>query len=177
MLVLFSIAIALILLAILRLARVWLLYRGDRVARCPETRRLAGVRVNAIQAAVSSLGGKPRLRLEHCTRWPLEAGCGQECLRDIQAAPAECLVRTIAGKWYEGKSCSACGRPIGHIEWGPSQPALFCPDKGCIEWNQVTADRLPETLESAKPVCFACHLASKLYREHPELVTVRERRG
>src|SRR5262249_17344716 len=127
--------------------------------------------------AVTSLTGTPNLRLEHCTRWPHNAACGQECLRDIQAAPADCLVRSIAAKWYEGKSCSACGRPIGRIEWGPSQPALFFQAKGSIEWNQVPADLLVETLESAKPICFACHLASKLCREHPELVTMRGERG
>ena len=170
-----SLAAILALLAILRWAWVWFSYRGDRVVRCPETGRPAGVRVNAVKAARMSLGGAPQLRLEHCTRWPGKAGCGQECLRDIQAAPAECLVRSIVARWYEGKSCSACGRLIGHIEWGPSQPALFCAGKESMEWNQVSPDLLLETLAEAKPVCFACHLASRLRREHPELVTVRRR--
>jgi hypothetical protein len=36
---------------------------------------------------------------------------------------------------------------------------------------------LPETLAAAKPICFACHMAQTLVREHPELVVDRHRPG
>jgi hypothetical protein len=113
------------------------------------------------------------LRLSACSRWPEKAGCGQECLAEIAAAPEGCLVRNIAAKWYAGKPCAVCGIEIGAVEWGPSQPALILSDKSSVQWKEVSAAVIRETLETALPVCFACHMANKLVREHPELVTVR----
>ena len=151
-----------------RYGRAWWIWHGDRVVTCPENRQHAGVKLDALHAASG-------LRLATCSRWPEKAGCGQECLREIAAAPADCLVRSIAAHWYEGKSCASCGKPIGHFEWGPSQPALLSAEKKTVEWKQVPADRLFETLEAAAPVCFACHMANTLVREHPELAIERNR--
>jgi hypothetical protein len=44
-----------------------------------------------------------------------------------------------------------------------------------VQWKQVPAEKLTETLETALPVCFACHMANTLVREHPELVIERNR--
>jgi hypothetical protein len=115
------------------------------------------------------------LRLNACSRWPGKAGCGQECLAEIAASPDDCLVRTIAARWYHGKRCAVCGIEIGAVEWGPSEPALILADKSTMQWKQVSADRLNETLETALPVCYACHLANTLVREHPELAIERNR--
>lgn len=146
----------------------WWKFRGDRAVRCPENHRPAGVRVDAWHAA----GG---LRLSDCSRWPEKAGCGQECLAEVAASPEDCLVRTIAARWYHGKHCAVCGIEIGAVEWGPSEPALILTDKSTVQWKQVSADRLNETLETALPVCFACHMANTLVREHPELAIERNR--
>ena len=149
-----------------RCVRSYLRYRGDAAVRCPENHRPAGVRVDAWHAARG-------LRLTSCSRWPEKAGCGQECLSQIASAPQDCLVRNIAAKWYHGKRCATCGIEIGSFEWGPSQPALILSDKRTVSWNEVSAEVLTETLETALPVCFACYLANRLVREHPELVTER----
>lgn len=159
---------ALLVAAVLfwRRVGVWLQFRGDSVVHCPENRRPAGVRVDAWHATSG-------LRLSACSRWPEKAGCGQECLAEIAAAPGECLVRNIAAKWYEGKRCALCGIEIGPVEWGPSQPALILAEKSSMQWNQVSADALNETLQTALPACFACHMAGTLVREHPELAIER----
>jgi hypothetical protein len=163
------------LVVVWRWASAWLAYRGDRVITCPENDRPAGVRVDAVHAAAGALGITPELRLSACSRWPEKAGCGQDCLREIEDAPADCLVRNIVARWYEGKSCAWCGNPIGTIDWGPNQPALLGADKNSVEWKQVPADRLFETLEAAVPVCFGCHMANKLVREHTDLAIERHR--
>jgi hypothetical protein len=49
-------------------------------------------------------------------------------------------------------------------------------DKSTAEWSGIPAESLPETLQTALPVCFACHMASTLVRERPDLVTDRSRR-
>src|SRR5689334_22489120 len=86
------IAAAALTAIVVRLAIVWLRYRGQRLITCPENSRPAGVRVNAGQAATTALTGPAVLRLSSCTRWPEKAGCGQWCLSQIAAAPVDCLV-------------------------------------------------------------------------------------
>jgi len=154
-------------------------YRGERVVVCPETRQPAGVSLDAGRAVAYSLthikapAQVHGLQLASCTRWPERAGCGQQCLAHIQAAPEDCLVRNILARWYEGKSCAWCDRPFEQVQWDVRKPALLDANGLSLEWNAVPAERLNETLASARPVCFACHLATTLVREHPELTTDR----
>jgi hypothetical protein len=128
-----------------------------------------------VRAALTSFGSA-QFRLSACSRWPERAGCGQECVSQIQESPEGCLVRNIVAEWYRGKSCASCGRVFGEIEWEIRKPALVSADKVSIEWSRIAAERLPETLQTALPVCFACHMANTLVREHPDLVTDRSRR-
>ena len=172
-LVIMAVGGVLVLVALWRLSSVWLNYGGERLITCPENQRPAGVQVDARHAAATALGHAPQLRFSQCSRWPERAGCGQECLRQIEAAPEDCLVRTILTKWYDGKSCVSCGRPIGEIVAGGVEPALLSADMNTVEWSDIPAEQLPEALSAAQPVCFACHMASKMMREYPELVIDR----
>jgi hypothetical protein len=160
-------------LVLTRLARAWRRYRGQRVIACPETRQPAGVVVDAGHAAATALGGAPELRLSSCSRWPERAGCGQPCLSQIAAAPEDCLVRNILAKWYEGKTCASCGRIMDMA----APPALMGAGGVSLDWGQVPADKLHETLAASRPMCFACHTASTLVRKHPELISDRSCRN
>jgi hypothetical protein len=171
--VVIAIAVAFAAIVILRQTRAWLKYRGERVVVCPENEKPAGVALDARHAAVSALMGSPELRLSACSRWPERAGCGQPCLSQIALSPEDCLVRNILIHWYEGKVCAFCGRAFGHIEWSAAKPALLQSDRVSVDWSQIPAERLPETLATARPVCFACHTANAMVRQHPDLVTDR----
>ncbi len=171
-----AIAVLLAAIAAWRAVRTWLKYRGRRVITCPENQKPAGVLVNARHAAVTALGKAPELRLSACSRWPERAGCGQACLSQIEASPEDCLVRNILLQWYQGKVCISCGQPFNEIQWAAAKPALLRSDKVSVEWSQVPAECLQETLATATPICFACHMANRLVREHPELVVDRDRR-
>lgn len=151
--------------------RNWFRNRGERVITCPENQRPAGVRVDAARVALTG-----SFRLSECTRWPERAGCGQECLSQIHESPNGCLVRKILADWHHGKSCASCGRPFGEIEWSAQKPALLTADKVSVDWSRIPAEKLDETLRTALPVCFACHMANTLVRERPDLVTDRSRR-
>jgi hypothetical protein len=168
-----AIAILLTGIAVWRLTSAWSKYRGRRVITCPENGSPAGVMVDARHAAATALGSAPELRLSSCSRWPERAGCGQECLTQIAQSPEDCLVRNILTRWYQGKVCACCGRPFGDIEWAGQKPALLRAGKMSVEWNQVPADNLYEVLAASLPLCFACHMANTLVREHPELVVDR----
>lgn len=170
-----AVAVAVVLVAIVagRLAGVWLKYRGQRVITCPESHKPAGVQVDARHSAATALGKAPELRLSSCSRWPERAGCGQQCLAQIEASPEDCLVRNILVKWYAGKSCACCGHELGEITLAGSKPALLGKDNVSVEWSQISADKLYEILEAARPICFGCHMANKLVREHPGLAVNR----
>ena len=170
-----AIAVVLAAAAGWRVAGAWWKYRGRRVITCPENQSPAGVVVDARHAAATALGKSPDLRLASCSRWPERAGCGQECLSQIEASPEGCLVRNILTKWYEGKVCAWCGQPFGEIDWAGRKPALLGADGVSVEWSEVPADRVFETLAAASPVCFACHMANTLIRKHPELAIDRAR--
>ncbi len=155
--------------------RSWWKYRGERVVRCPENQRPAGVHVDAGHAGLTAIGRSAELRLASCSRWPERAGCGQQCLAQIEASPNDCLVRNILVNWYKGKACVSCGSPFGEIEWSGAKPGLRTADLSLVEWSQVPAERLEETLATARPICFACYMASRLVREHPDLAIDRTR--
>ena len=57
-------------------------YRNKRVLRCPDTGNLAEVDINAPRAALSSLFGKPVLKIKDCTLWPKRKGCGEGCVKE-----------------------------------------------------------------------------------------------
>ena len=172
-----------VLLAVLAVAMVvgrfllvWLRSRGPRAITCPENRQAAGVSVDQGHAAWTGLKGAPEVRLSSCSRWPERQGCGQECLAQIESSPDGCLVRNILTEWYRGKVCGCCGRSFGEIQWAVQKPALYSADKS-VEWSQIPAEQLRGILETAVPVCFACHMANTLVREHPELVVDRGAQG
>jgi hypothetical protein len=159
-----------------RVLGAWMKYRGTRIVVCPENREMVAVEVNAGHAAFSAPQGRPHLRLEACTRWPERAGCGQECLGQIESAPEACLLRNILADWYNGKTCAVCGRAFGAIQWHDHKPGLLAPDGATVEWNGFHPEQVVDVLASHKPVCWDCHIAETFRREHPELVTERPQR-
>jgi hypothetical protein len=172
---------ALILLAVYFLAvrpvlRVYLKFRGMRVITCPETHASAAVEVDARHAAISAALGKPCIRLRDCSRWPERRDCGQECLRQIEVAPSDCLLRTILTRWYAGKVCALCGKTIGEIDWIGHKPALMDASQRTFEWHEFDPEEIPEVLATYTPVCWNCHIAETFRRQFPDLVVNRPER-
>ena len=155
--------------------RAYLKYRGDRVITCPENRRPAGVVVDTRHVLLTTLEGKPDLRLKSCSRWPEHRDCGQECLRQIEAAPEDCLVRHILTQWYQGKTCALCGNPIGEIQWADHKPALLNAEHRTVAWRDVPAESVPNVLASHQAVCWNCHIVNRMVGEHGDLVLDRSR--
>ena len=148
-------------------------FRGTRLVTCPETHQAAAVEVNARRAAFKAAIGRNELSLRDCSRWPEREDCGQECLRQIEVAPEDCLVRTMLTKWYQKQSCALCTAPFEGIEsWG-HRTALMKPDGTTVEWGDVRAETLPDVLATSHPVCWNCHIAASFRRQHPDLVIDR----
>jgi hypothetical protein len=177
-----NVAVALLVGAIVLAAMAsWVLpafraYRGKRLITCPETQRPAAVDVDAVHAAATSIGGGTDLRLKDCSRWPERAGCGQDCLSQIEREPGACLVRNIAAQWYQGKTCALCGKAIPEVKWTEHRPGLLSPDRVTVSWDEVKPENLPALFATHAPVCWDCHVVSAVVREHPDLVTMRPKR-
>jgi len=156
------------------LVRGYLRFRGQRVVTCPETRTPAGVAVNAWYASIDGLLGKPRLRLQSCSRWPERAGCGEKCLREIEGAPNGCLVRALLAEWYREKRCILCGASVSDIRWHERRPGLVATDGTTHEWSEFAAEELPDALRAHRPICWSCHVAETFRRSFPDLIVDRE---
>jgi len=148
-------------------------YRGTRVITCPETGCPEAVEVDARHAAATSAAGETELRLTSCSRWPERQGCGQECLAQIEAAPAECLVRNMLVDWYRDSKCAFCQREIPEINWSDHKPALLTPDRLTIEWQEVRPEDLPRVLATHQQVCWDCHIAQSFRAQFPGLAIDR----
>jgi hypothetical protein len=153
--------------------RTFVRFRGERIITCPETHRPAAIHVNAAKAARQSFLGKPHLRLDQCSRWPERQNCGQECLSQVNADPALCLVWNMVDQWYKGKSCAYCQKPFTDIHWHDRHPAILAPDHTCVQWNDVAPEKLPEIFQSYLPVCWNCYIAESFRRQNPDRVLNR----
>ena len=151
--------------------------RGTRIVECPETKRPAAVELDAFRAAIAWFGDEPgRLRLAECSRWPEKAGCGQECLGEIERDGASCLVRNLVAAWYRGQACVFCAKRIPEVTWTEHRPALLAPDGVTVSWKDVKPEDLPDVFSTHKPVCWDCHVVQGVVRERPDVVTVRPER-
>lgn len=153
--------------------RAYLRYRDSRFIICPGNGQAAIVEVDAVHAALTSALGQPDIRLQNCGRWPIQQACGQECLVQLDVAPAECLVRGVLMRWYESKSCLYCGKQFEQIHLLDHKPALQSPDGKLVDWREVAIQDLEIALSNYKPVCWDCYLAQSFVRDHPELVVYR----
>lgn len=149
-------------------------YSGTRLIVCPETHKAEAVEVAAKEAALGAFLNEPTVRLKDCSRWPVRQDCGQECLQQIEVDPEDCLVWNVVSKWYEGKRCVFCRKPIGPLHHLDHAPALLASDGKSVEWKNCRPEQLQELFATHRPVCWNCHVTENFRRVHPELVTDRK---
>jgi hypothetical protein len=153
----------------LRIARQM---RGARVVSCPETGHLAGVAIDVRHAVASGLiGHAPHVRLCACSRWSERGRCDEPCA--WEAADPGSTTRAIVERALTGKACVFCGKRLEGVAFLDHYVALLQPDLTTIEWPQIPAERLRESLINQPPVCWNCHVAETFRRRYPELVTDR----
>lgn len=148
-------------------------YQGSRTVTCPETKMPAIVAVDSLHALLTTTIGRPDIRLKDCSRWPMNKECGQECLTNLDVAPASCLVNGVLMRWYRGRNCVYCAKAFAEINWLDHQPALLSPDRKLLSWKEVKIDQLETVLETHSPVCWDCYIAQTFRIEHPDLVVLR----
>ena len=141
-----------------RVVRGYLRFRGTRLVACPANGQPAAVELAAWPIAVTAAFSHPTLRLRDCSRWRERAPCDQACLTRIEAAGDDCLVLTILSKWYQGKTCTCCGRQTQVAPWRHT-PCVMSPDLRLCEWKDIRAEDIPNVLVTHLPVCWECLVA------------------
>jgi hypothetical protein len=155
-----------------RIARLWQQYRGVRVVTCPETGRPAVVLIDAAHMAITAARKAPgELRLAACSRWTTRGRCDEACL--AEASDPGSTVTAMASRWYAGKRCAYCRKPVGDQRLVAHDAAVLRPDGTTLDWSDVAPERLPDALRTGWPVCWDCHIAETFRRQYPLLVTDR----
>ena len=176
-LVMYVIAIALVAVSLFLLVRffvrAYIRYRDSRIITCPDTGEAAMVEVDAVHAALTSFAGVPDIRLRDCWRWPINQNCGQECLIQLDVAPAKCLVSGVLRRWYDFKLCIYCGKVFHQIQLTDHKPALQSPTGELVEWDAVLLENIQMVMDTYSPVCWDCNIDQSFHRDHPELVVYR----
>lgn len=168
-----ALASVLLLTRVVRAGMAWWRLRGQRLVVCPETHAPAAVALSGYCAAVHTVFDDSSLWLGTCSRWPSRRNCDQACVPQIAAAPEDTLVRTIASRWFAGKRCTYCDKPIAGSPFVAHQPALRGHDGPTLQWTDVPAEHLPALFSTYAPVCWNCHIAESFRYTHPDLVTDR----
>ena len=145
-------------------------YRGIKIVACPETASCAVVEVDALHASLTSIVGRPDIRLESCSRWPMKSQCGQECLANLDVAPGECLVSGSLMRWYRGRNCVYCGKPAEELQWMDHKPALQTSGGKFLERRGVPVKNFSMVLKTHLPVCWNCYIAQSSREGHPAKV-------
>ncbi|MGB7728594.1 MAG: hypothetical protein WBL50_11210 [Candidatus Acidiferrum sp.] len=153
--------------------RTYWRYRGQRLVTCPETKQAAAVHVDAGRATRATLIGKQEVRLDQCSRWPEKRNCGQDCLREVNADPAKCLVWNMVAEWYNGKSCAYCHKPFVEMHWHDRHPGVLSPEHIATQWNEVAPEKLPEIFQTYLPICWNCYIAETYRRLYPDRIVNR----
>ena len=79
-------------------------------------------------------------------------------------------------RFFEGKVCAACGRPIPPVHLGDQRPGLLNHEtREEIAWDDIPAANLSATLDRHAPICSHCLIVESFRRQHPELVVDRHR--
>lgn len=172
---LLAVVVGLVLFRIIPAVQTYFTYRGKRLITCPESLTKEAVDVAARKAAAAVFVGGSSLRLDQCSRWPKRRNCGQQCLRQIEADPDNCLIWNIVSNWYEGQYCVYCRKRFGPLQHFDHVPALIGPDRKTAEWGTFRPEQLPKLFSTHKPVCWSCHVTQTFRHEYPELCVYRGR--
>ena len=91
------------------------------------------------------------------------------------ASPHDAATNQLLKRFFEGKECAICKRPIPPVGTG-LKPGLLNPKTHETQsWDQIPNENLSATLETHQPVCSACEVAESFRKRFPALAVDRER--
>ena len=149
--------------------------RGRRTVVCPENHEPVTVELDNKFAFKTALRGEEHERLQSCSRWPEKGECGQECLAQINPSP-ENLERLLQ-KWYQGKNCAICDRPLSPADWRRSRLALLNEKQKLFELRHMQLEEIPSALDHMASLCWNCHQQERARQAEPPRILNGDRRN
>jgi hypothetical protein len=79
-------------------------------------------------------------------------------------------------RFFDGKECAICKRPIPPVHRTGLKPGLFNPaTRETHSWDDIPNVNLPTALETQLPLCSACQVAESFRQRFSDLVVDRDR--
>ena len=92
------------------------------------------------------------------------------------ASPHDAATTELLKRFFEGKECAICKRPIPPVHRTGLKPGLLNPaTHETRSWDQIPKENLSKTLETQLPVCSSCEVAETFRQHHAALVVDRGR--
>jgi hypothetical protein len=167
------IVVAFVIRRLIATADAWK-FHGTMLVTCPENHKAAAVKPSLVRAVAGEFIKHPDLELTSCSRWPERLDCDQTCLFQVEQGPDQHRVWDIATKWFEGKKCAMCSKPIEAVSHLDHAPALMTiADRKTVEWRDLPAEQLPEAFAKCLPLCWSCHMTETFLRKFPDRAVIR----
>jgi len=133
--------------------------RGRRPVVCPDDRKAADVEIDRKFALQAAMQGKEQMRVQSCTHWPENGACRQDCLVQVEPTPEN--IDRLLTRWFDGKPCSLCTRPLSPADWRFGRMAFLSDKFRLIELRQIDLDTIGSMSEPTRPLCWKCHQQEK----------------
>ena len=104
------------------------------------------------------------------------AGIAFTLWRFKASAPHDRATTRLLERFFDGKECAICKRPIPPVHRGGLKPGLLNPaTHETHSWDEIPTVNLAAVLETHLPLCSACEVAESFRQRFPDLVVDRDR--
>jgi hypothetical protein len=91
-------------------------------------------------------------------------------------SPHDPATTELLKRFFEGKECEICKRPIPPVPRTGLKPGLLNPTTHqTYSWDEIPTANLSTVLETHRPVCSACRIAESFRHRFPDRVLDRDR--
>lgn len=91
-------------------------------------------------------------------------------------APHDHATTELLKRFFDGKDCAICKRPIPPVHRTGLKPGLLNPATyEAHSWDEIPNVDLSTALETELPLCSTCQVAESFRRRFPDLVVERDR--
>jgi hypothetical protein len=82
----------------------------------------------------------------------------------------------VLKRFFDGKECAICKRPIPPVHWTGLKPGLLNPATHETQtWDEIPNVNLSTALDTHLPLCSACGIAESFRQRFPDRVVDRAR--
>ncbi len=103
---------------------------------------------------------------------------GAHALEAAHAAilPHDSATTELLKRYFDGKECAICKRPIPPVHRTGLKPGLWNPETHkAHSWDEIPNTGLSGMLETELPLCSTCQVAESFRQRFPDLVVDRDR--